>query len=85
MEDAIYNVHRRHQHCPLSWSLLSQVFTNIQEKAIEAEMVVTQDVSMEPTFRSLNDDLVRACVHACVCLAETKHYHAKWFDFFFLI
>ncbi|XP_051239044.1 RNA cytidine acetyltransferase [Dicentrarchus labrax] len=37
-----------------------QVFTNIQEKAIEAEMVDTKDVSMEPTVRSLNDDLNEA-------------------------
>ncbi|XP_035521188.1 RNA cytidine acetyltransferase [Morone saxatilis] len=37
-----------------------QVFTSIQEKAIEAEMVDTKDVSMEPTVRSLNDDLNEA-------------------------
>lgn len=37
-----------------------QVFTSIQEKAIEAEMVTTKDVSMEPTVRSLNDDLNEA-------------------------
>lgn len=82
MEDAIYNVHRRHQHCPLSWSLLSQVFTNIQEKAIEAEMVVTQDVSMEPTFRSLNDDLVCVCV--CVWLKQNITM-LNGLIFFFLI
>ncbi|XP_070686120.1 RNA cytidine acetyltransferase [Pempheris klunzingeri] len=34
-----------------------QVFTSIQEKAIEAEMTATKDVSMEPTVKSLNDDL----------------------------
>ncbi|XP_061576929.1 RNA cytidine acetyltransferase [Cololabis saira] len=34
-----------------------QVFTNIQEKAIEAEMAETKDVTMEPTVRSLNEDL----------------------------
>lgn len=36
------------------------VFTNVQEKAIEAEMVATKDVSMEPTLRSLNEDLNEA-------------------------
>lgn len=37
----------------------TQVFTSIQEKAIESEMAATKDVSMEPTIKSLNDDLVR--------------------------
>ncbi|XP_034541182.1 RNA cytidine acetyltransferase [Notolabrus celidotus] len=37
-----------------------QVFTSIQEKAIEAEMADTKDVSMEPTFKSLTDDLNEA-------------------------
>ncbi|KAM4552961.1 RNA cytidine acetyltransferase [Fundulus diaphanus] len=37
-----------------------QVFTSIQEKAIEAEMVTSKDVSMEPTVRSLNEDLTEA-------------------------
>ncbi|KAM9753160.1 RNA cytidine acetyltransferase [Menidia menidia] len=37
-----------------------QVFTSIQEKAIEAEMVTAKDVSMEPTVRSLNEDLNEA-------------------------
>uniref|UniRef100_H3DF39 RNA cytidine acetyltransferase n=1 Tax=Tetraodon nigroviridis TaxID=99883 RepID=H3DF39_TETNG len=37
-----------------------QVFTGIQEKAIEAEMVAAKDVSMEPTIKSLNDDLREA-------------------------
>ncbi|XP_053283475.1 RNA cytidine acetyltransferase [Pleuronectes platessa] len=37
-----------------------QAFTSIQEKAIEAEMVATKDVSMEPTVRSLSDDLNEA-------------------------
>ncbi|KAF7663760.1 hypothetical protein LDENG_00202250 [Lucifuga dentata] len=37
-----------------------QVFTSIQEKAIEAEMVASKDVTMEPTVRSLNDDLTEA-------------------------
>lgn len=39
---------------------LVQVFTSIQEKAIEAQMVTAKDVSMEPTVRSLNDDLNEA-------------------------
>ncbi|XP_023271075.1 RNA cytidine acetyltransferase isoform X1 [Seriola lalandi dorsalis] len=34
-----------------------QAFTGIQEKAIEAEMMATKDFTMEPTVRSLNDDL----------------------------
>eukprot|EP00064_Thunnus_orientalis_P002628 superscaffoldBa00000198_g2635 len=37
-----------------------QVFTSIQEKAIEAEMTTTKEVTMEPTVRSLNDDLNEA-------------------------
>eukprot|EP00066_Takifugu_rubripes_P016602 XP_011605868.1 PREDICTED: N-acetyltransferase 10 [Takifugu rubripes] len=37
-----------------------QVFTNIQEKAIEAEMVAAKEVSMEPTIKSLNEDLKEA-------------------------
>uniref|UniRef100_A0A8C9X0X6 RNA cytidine acetyltransferase n=1 Tax=Sander lucioperca TaxID=283035 RepID=A0A8C9X0X6_SANLU len=37
-----------------------QVFTSIQEKAIEAQMAITKDVSMEPTVISLNDDLNEA-------------------------
>ncbi|XP_017261286.1 RNA cytidine acetyltransferase [Kryptolebias marmoratus] len=37
-----------------------QVFTGIQEKAIEAEMVAAKDVTMEPTVRSLNEDLNEA-------------------------
>lgn len=37
-----------------------QVFTNIQEKAIEAQMATTKDVAMEPTVCSLNDDLNEA-------------------------
>ncbi|KAM4618691.1 RNA cytidine acetyltransferase isoform 1-T2 [Polymixia lowei] len=37
-----------------------QVFSRIQEKAIEAEMVVSKDIAMEPTVRSLNDDLNEA-------------------------
>ncbi|XP_008277137.1 RNA cytidine acetyltransferase [Stegastes partitus] len=37
-----------------------QVFTSVQEKAIEAEMATTKDVTMEPTARSLNEDLNEA-------------------------
>ncbi|CAB1313334.1 unnamed protein product [Coregonus sp. 'balchen'] len=37
-----------------------QFFNRIQEKAIEAEMVVSKDVSMEPTVKTLNDDLDEA-------------------------
>lgn len=37
-----------------------QVFTSIQEKAIEAQMATTKDVAMEPTVCSLNDDLNEA-------------------------
>ncbi|XP_072290622.1 RNA cytidine acetyltransferase [Eucyclogobius newberryi] len=39
---------------------LVQVFTSIQEKAIEAEMATTKDVTMEPTVCSLNEDLNEA-------------------------
>ncbi|MEQ2183706.1 hypothetical protein GOODEAATRI_000714 [Goodea atripinnis] len=42
----------------VSLSAAQCVFTSIQEKAIEAEMVAIKDVSMEPTVRSLNEDLV---------------------------
>uniref|UniRef100_A0A8C8GDK5 RNA cytidine acetyltransferase n=1 Tax=Oncorhynchus tshawytscha TaxID=74940 RepID=A0A8C8GDK5_ONCTS len=37
-----------------------QFFNRIQEKAIEAEMVVSKDISMEPTVKTLNDDLDEA-------------------------
>ncbi|XP_028304821.1 RNA cytidine acetyltransferase [Gouania willdenowi] len=37
-----------------------QIFTSIQEKAIEAEMGDTKDLGMEPTVKSLNDDLTEA-------------------------
>uniref|UniRef100_A0A3P9IYE1 RNA cytidine acetyltransferase n=1 Tax=Oryzias latipes TaxID=8090 RepID=A0A3P9IYE1_ORYLA len=36
------------------------VFTSIQEKAIEQQMVATKTVSMEPTVRSLSEDLNEA-------------------------
>lgn len=39
---------------------LVQVFTNIQEKAIEAQMTATKDVTMEPAVKSLNEDLNEA-------------------------
>lgn len=34
-----------------------QFCSSIQEKAVEAEMVATKDITMEPTARSLNEDL----------------------------
>ncbi|XP_029952025.1 RNA cytidine acetyltransferase-like [Salarias fasciatus] len=37
-----------------------QVYTNIQEKAIEAQMVTARDVTMEPTISSLQEDLNEA-------------------------
>uniref|UniRef100_A0AAQ5ZNU7 RNA cytidine acetyltransferase n=1 Tax=Amphiprion ocellaris TaxID=80972 RepID=A0AAQ5ZNU7_AMPOC len=37
-----------------------QVFTSVQEKAIEAQMATAKDVSMEPTVKSLNEDLTEA-------------------------
>ncbi|KAM9376570.1 RNA cytidine acetyltransferase isoform 1-T2 [Pholidichthys leucotaenia] len=37
-----------------------QIFTSVQEKAIEAQMAATKDVTMEPTVRSLNEDLNEA-------------------------
>uniref|UniRef100_A0A7N8YNM0 RNA cytidine acetyltransferase n=1 Tax=Mastacembelus armatus TaxID=205130 RepID=A0A7N8YNM0_9TELE len=37
-----------------------QVFTSIQEKAIETQMAATKDVTMEPTVKSLNEDLSEA-------------------------
>uniref|UniRef100_A0A7N6AI95 RNA cytidine acetyltransferase n=1 Tax=Anabas testudineus TaxID=64144 RepID=A0A7N6AI95_ANATE len=37
-----------------------QIFTSIQEKAIEAQMAQSKDVTMEPTVTSLNDDLKEA-------------------------
>ncbi|KAM3842509.1 RNA cytidine acetyltransferase [Diretmus argenteus] len=44
------------------------IFTGIQEKAIEAEMVACKDVDIEPTVRSLNDDLNEAATEF-----EEKH------------
>lgn len=53
------------QHCivitPCSYCLIStslQFFNTLQEKAIEAEMVATKDISMEPTVQTLGEDLV---------------------------
>ncbi|XP_028917575.1 RNA cytidine acetyltransferase [Ornithorhynchus anatinus] len=37
-----------------------QLFSLIQEKAIEEQMVATKDIVMEPTIKSLNDDLNEA-------------------------
>ncbi|MFT7814465.1 RNA cytidine acetyltransferase [Arapaima gigas] len=37
-----------------------QFFTSIQEKAVEAEMVASKEITMEPTIRSLNEDLDEA-------------------------
>ncbi|XP_044536212.1 RNA cytidine acetyltransferase [Gracilinanus agilis] len=37
-----------------------QLFSMIQEKAIEEQMVATKDVVMEPTIKSLNEDLDEA-------------------------
>ncbi|XDV28691.1 hypothetical protein PO909_031913 [Leuciscus waleckii] len=34
-----------------------QFFNTLQEKAVEAEMVATKDISMEPTAQTLNEDL----------------------------
>ncbi|XP_061678059.1 RNA cytidine acetyltransferase isoform X2 [Syngnathoides biaculeatus] len=49
-----------------------QVFTSIQEKAIEAEMATTKDVTMEPTARSLHEDLNEAAKEF-----EEKHKRDK--------
>lgn len=35
-----------------------QLFNTVQEKAVEEQMAATKDVVMEPTLKSLNDDLV---------------------------
>ncbi|KAJ8252722.1 hypothetical protein COCON_G00220340 [Conger conger] len=37
-----------------------QFFSSIQEKAVEAEMVASKDIAMEPTARTLSDDLDEA-------------------------
>ncbi|XP_036390800.1 RNA cytidine acetyltransferase [Megalops cyprinoides] len=37
-----------------------QYFNSIQEKAVEAEMVASKDIAMEPTVRTLNEDLDEA-------------------------
>ncbi|XP_077372263.1 RNA cytidine acetyltransferase isoform X2 [Festucalex cinctus] len=49
-----------------------QLFSSIQEKAIEAEMATTKDVTMEPTARSLQDDLDEAAKEF-----EEKHKQDK--------
>lgn len=35
-----------------------QLFNEVQEKAIEEQMVAVKDVVMEPTMKTLSDDLV---------------------------
>lgn len=35
-----------------------QLFNTVQEKAVEEQMAATKDIVMEPTLKSLNDDLV---------------------------
>ncbi|XP_054246443.1 RNA cytidine acetyltransferase [Indicator indicator] len=37
-----------------------QLFNTVQEKAVEDQMVATKDIVMEPTLKSLNDDLEEA-------------------------
>ncbi|XP_062432375.1 RNA cytidine acetyltransferase [Rhea pennata] len=37
-----------------------QLFNTVQEKAVEEQMVATKDIVMEPTLKSLNDDLEEA-------------------------
>uniref|UniRef100_A0A8C5AYJ3 RNA cytidine acetyltransferase n=1 Tax=Gadus morhua TaxID=8049 RepID=A0A8C5AYJ3_GADMO len=37
-----------------------QVFSNVQEQAVEAEMVASKEITMEPTVGSLTDDLNEA-------------------------
>lgn len=40
------------------WPLSLQLFSEVQEKAIEEQMVAVKDVVMEPTMKTLSDDLV---------------------------
>lgn len=42
-----------------SFMLSLQLFNDVQEKAIEEQMVAVKDVVMEPTMKTLSDDLVR--------------------------
>ena len=44
---------------PLGRCLL-QLFSEVQENAIEEQMVAVKDVVMEPTMKTLSDDLVRS-------------------------
>ncbi|KFU85031.1 N-acetyltransferase 10, partial [Chaetura pelagica] len=37
-----------------------QLFNTVQEKAVEEQMVATKDIVMEPTLKSLNDDVEEA-------------------------
>ncbi len=41
-----------------SFLFILQFFNILQENAVEAEMVATKDISMEPTVQTLNEDLV---------------------------
>lgn len=39
-------------------SLFPQLFNTVQEKAVEEQMAAAKEVEMEPTLKSLNEDLV---------------------------
>lgn len=41
-------------------ALVLQLFSEVQERAIEEQMVAVKDVVMEPTMKTLSDDLVRS-------------------------
>lgn len=47
------------------WPLSLQLFNEVQEKAIEEQMVAVKDVVMEPTIKTLSDDLVCRCRRPC--------------------
>lgn len=42
-------------------AVILQLFGEVQERAIEEQMVAVKDVVMEPTLKTLSDDLVRSC------------------------
>lgn len=44
-----------------------QLFNEVQEKAIEEQMVAVKDVVMEPTMKTLSDDLVCRRPRPCEC------------------
>lgn len=44
-----------------------QLFNEVQEKAIEEQMVAVKDVVMEPTMKTLSDDLVCRRRRPCEC------------------